>query len=309
MANKKINYIMNIRYGKAFKIPRKILKHLLSSLYPVVIKFFPLPKVKSIDETLDKISNDKVSICRFGDGEFLYIIDKLNLPFQNYVPKLREKMIEILNSNNPNIIIGLPIGYYSLENLKLEATTTWRSQISWIYPRLKKHLPEGKYFYNASMTRLYIDYEDTSKSAGYFEKVMKIWEGRSVVLLEGDKSRLGVGNDLFAKTIKVERILAPAHNAYDKVNELMEEALKQPKDKLILIAMGPTAKVLAFELALIGYQAIDIGNVDVEYEWYLRGATSKTKIPGKYTSEAAGGRIVEVSTDEAYNAQIIKNFA
>jgi glycosyltransferase family protein len=300
---------MNIRYGKAFHIPRKIAKYTLSEFYPLVIKLFSLPKVKSIDDTLDKIIQDNVSICRFGDSEFLYIIDKIDLPYQRQIPDLRSKMIEILNSNQTDILVGLPIGYYSLDNLKKDAKLTWRSQISWIYPRLKKYLPEGKVFYNASMTRLYIDYEDTSKSAGYFEKVMKIWEGRSVVLLEGDKSRLGVGNDLFAKTIKVERILAPAHNAYDKVNELMEEALKQPKDKLILIAMGPTAKVLAFELALIGYQAIDIGNVDVEYEWYLRGATSKTKIPGKYTSEAAGGRIVEVSTDEAYNAQIIKNFA
>lgn len=300
---------MNIRYGKALRIPRKIAKYTLSALYPLSIKLFPLPNVKSIDETLDKIIQDKDSICRFGDSEFLYIIDKLNLPYQRQIPALRNKMIEILNSNHPNILVGLPIGYYSLDNLKQDAKLTWRSQISWVYPRLKKYLPEGKVFYNASMTRLYIDYEDTSKSAGYFEKVMKIWEGRSVVLLEGDKSRLGVGNNLFAKTIKVERVLAPAHNAYDNVNELMEETLKQPKEKLILIALGPTAKVIAFELALQGYQAIDIGNVDVEYEWYLRSATTKTIIPGKYTSEASGGRIVADSNDVTYQAQIIKSFA
>lgn len=300
---------MNIRYGKAFKIPRKMAKYSLSALYPLMIRIFPLPKVKSIDETLDKIINDKVSICRFGDSEFLYIIDKLNLPYQRQIPDLRNKMIEILSSNHSNILVGLPIGYYSLNNLKADAKITWRSQISWIYPRLKKYLPQNKEYYNASMTRLYIDYKDTSKSPAYFEKVMKIWEGREIILLEGDKSRLGVGNDLFDKAVKVERILAPAHNAYDKAKELLEETLKQPKDKLILIAMGPTAKVLGYELALQGYQAIDIGNVDVEYEWYLRGATSKTKIPGKYTSEASGGRIVEDSNDITYKAQILKSFA
>jgi hypothetical protein len=70
--------------------------------------------------------------------------------------------------------------------------------------------------------------------------------------------------------------------------------------------MGPTAKPLCYELALKGYQAIDIGNLDVEYEWYLRGATTKIKIPGKYTSEAKGGRIVAEINDENYQAQIIK---
>jgi hypothetical protein len=38
----------------------------------------------------------------------------------------------------------------------------------------------------------------------------------------------------------------------------------------------------------------------------LRGATTKIKIPGKYTSEAKGGRIVAEINDENYQAQIIK---
>lgn len=295
-----------LRYGKLFKLPRKAAKHLLSFAYPFAIKLFPLPKVLSIEETIDKIVQEKVSICRFGDSEFLYIIDNLSLPYQKQNQLLRSKMIEILNSDNPSILVGLPIGYHSLNNLKKESYKTWRSQITWIYPRLKKYLPKGKVFYNASMTRLYMDYEDTSKSGYYFEKIMKIWEGREILLLEGEKSRLGVGNTLFAKAKSVERILAPAHDAFDKYEDLLSEALKQPKHKLVLIAMGPTAKPLAYELALKGYQAVDIGNIDVEYEWYLRGAKTKVKVPGKYTSEAVGGRIVENIHDAEYDSQIIK---
>src|SRR5690606_21199767 len=107
---------MNIRYSPIFKLPRLITKHLLASIYPIIIKIFPLPEVKSIEETLDKIIKDRVSISRFGDGEFLYIIDKLNLPFQNYDTALAEKMITILKSTDENILIGLPIGYQSLKN-------------------------------------------------------------------------------------------------------------------------------------------------------------------------------------------------
>jgi glycosyltransferase family protein len=151
-----------------------------------------------------------------------------------------------------------------------------------------------------------MDYEDTRGSGVLFEKVMQIWQNREILLLEGEKSRLGAGNNLFQNAKSVQRILAPANNAYAKFDDLFQEVLNYDTNKLILVAMGPTAKSLCYELALKGYQAIDIGNLDVEYEWYLRGATSKIKIPGKYTSEAIGGRIVEDLNDEKYQAQIIK---
>lgn len=297
--------IMNIRYGKAFRIPRRIAKEFLSAIYPLVIKFFPLPCVLSIEETIDKILTEKLSICRFGDGELLYMIDRLNLPFQRQNDDLRNRLFEIIKFSNPAILVGLPIGYYSLDNLTDGSKRTWRSQISWIYPRLKRHLNFNRPYYNASMTRLYMDYKDRSKSPALFQKIMKLWENREILLIEGEKSRLGAGNDLFKKAKKIERILGPAHDAFGKFYELLAVALKQPKDKLILVAMGPTAKPLVYELAQAGYQAIDIGNIDIEYEWYLRAAENKIKIPGKYTSEAAGGRIVENIQNAQYESQII----
>jgi Glycosyltransferase GT-D fold len=69
--------------------------------------------------------------------------------------------------------------------------------------------------------------------------------------------------------------------------------------------MGPTAKALAYDLTLEGYQTVDIGNLDLEYEWYKMGATERVKVKGKYTSEVAGGRIVEDIEDEIYHNQII----
>ena len=299
---------MNIRYGKAFKIPRKIIKYTASALYPIIIKVFPLPRVLSIEATLKKLIEDKASIVRFGDGEFIYLIDKINLPFQEYDEQLSKSMKGILKSNDPSILVGLPIGYHSLNNLNKKSRLTWRSQITWIYPRLRKHLDLDKTYYNASMTRLYIDFVDKSQCSKNFELVMRIWDGRNIVLIEGEKSRLGMGNDLFSNAASVQRILAPAHHAYRKYAELLNEASKQSKDKLILVALGPTAKPLVFNLAKKGYQAIDIGNIDIEYEWYIRGATNKIKIPGKYTSEASEGRTVEEEGDLNYRSQVIARF-
>ncbi len=299
---------MSLRYNKVFQIPRRIVKHTLSFVYPVVTKLLPLPDVRSIEETLDKINAEKCSISRFGDGEFLYIIDKLNLPFQKYDEQLAEKMKVVLKSNQPKILVGLPVGYESLHNLLPKSKLTWRSQIVWIYPRLRKYLDLSKTYYNASMTRVYAPYDDKTQSRIYFEKLMQIWEGREVLLIEGEKSRLGVGNNLFSKTKSLQRILAPKHHAFSKYDDLYNEALLHDKSKLLLIALGPTATALSYDLALEGYQAIDIGNVDIEYEWYLRGASGKVKIEGKYTSEAKGGRDVADIKDEQYESEIIKKF-
>lgn len=58
-----------------------------------------------------------------------------------------------------------------------------------------------------------------------------------------------------------------------------------PKDGLVLAALGMTATVLCYDLAKKGYQAIDIGHVDVEYSWFLMGAKNKCPVPGKAVNE------------------------
>lgn len=299
---------MNLQYGSFFKYLRKVFKHFLSAVFPLVIKIYPLPIVKSIPETIDKILKDKVSICRFGDGELLYISEQRSLPFQKQDSRLRNYFIDILKSENKDILIGLPIGYQSLDNLKIESKVTWRAIISWTYPSIKKILKKDKIYYNASMTRLYMDYEDTSHSGDWFKKVQSIWNDKDILLIEGEKSRLGVGNDLFKNAISIKRILGPAHNAFDQFDNLLNFAKQQSKEVLVLVAMGPTAKPLAYELALDGFQAIDIGNLDVEYEWFLKGATEKVIIEGKYTSEAKGGRIVADIVNEDYENQILAKY-
>jgi glycosyltransferase family protein len=151
-----------------------------------------------------------------------------------------------------------------------------------------------------------MDYDDKSQAADRFKAIRKIWDKRHVLLIEGEKSRLGVGNDLFENMASLQRILTRAENAYEIIDALTHEVLKYPKETLVLIALGPTATVLAFQLAKNhGYQSIDIGNIDIEYEWFLKQATQKIKIQGKYSNEAPGGRIVEAVHDAIYHNQIV----
>ena len=95
--------------------------------------------------------------------------------------------------------------------------------------------------------------------------------------------------------------------AFSKYDDILTEVLRYPADKwLVILALGPTATVLAYDLAQKGYQAIDIGNVDTEYEWYKMGALTKVPIPNKYVHEAGGFSGSEDTIDKDYQSQIVK---
>ena len=69
--------------------------------------------------------------------------------------------------------------------------------------------------------------------------------------------------------------------------------------------MGPTATVLAYDLSMHGIQALDIGHIDIEYEWYLKKDRTHQRIDGKYVSEAVGGDIVTNLECPDYDNQIV----
>ena len=60
---------------------------------------------------------------------------------------------------------------------------------------------------------------------------------------------------------------------------MLAEAKAQPKDRLMIVVLGPTATVLAYDLAKAGYQALDIGHLGKAYDWLKR---KETIVIGKF---------------------------
>lgn len=267
--------------------------------------FIHSPEIASLDETYDKIINDHVSVSRFGDGEFKWMAKLPQNSFQEASELMRERLIEISKSDNDNHIVCLSDTFGSLKGYNTYARQFWGCFMGMYRKKWISFLKKGKKYYNTNMTRPYMDYIDKSDCKHRFDRLRCIWKDRDVVIIEGEKSRLGTGNDLFDTAKSVRRILAPATNAFSKYDVILERAKQLDKDTLILIALGPTATILAYDLALSGYQAVDIGHVDVEYEWFLMGATDKVPIKNKYVNESLEGRNIGELDDEKYNAQII----
>lgn len=259
------------------------------------------------EETIDKIIKDKVSITRFGDGEFDMIYG-IGMNYQKYNADLAKRLEEIIISQDDGIIIGIPnvVNLEYCDKYTGFATEFWPKWINKYKFKLVRLLKRNRKYYSAQITRFYLDYKDKSNVAEYVKKMKKIWDKKDVVIIEGEQSRLGIGNDLFDNMKSIQRIICPSENAFEIYDKIYNEALKIDKDKLVLLALGPTATVLAYDLFKAGYQAIDIGHVDIEYEWFLRKATKKIKIESKYVTEVKEGRenIQEVK-DEKYKNEIV----
>ena len=74
---------------------------------------------------------------------------------------------------------------------------------------------------------------------------------------------------------------------------------------MFIIALGPTATILASDLSKEGYRALDLGHIDIEYEWFLLKATKKVAIKNKYVNEVKKGRINSDLNNEKYISEII----
>lgn len=256
-----------------------------------------------IEETINKIRDEKKSIARFGYGELELIIGG-ELGFQNKSRKLGKKLEEILRQKQDFCLIGVPDLINNFDNLTEESETFWIKNMNKNRETWLKYLDEDMTYCTSNLTRLYIRYKDRSKSGKYFSMLRQLWEDRNVVICEGEQTRMGIGNDLLDGCKSIKRIICPSENAFDKYNEILATLKKQPKDSLIIMALGPTATVLAYELAKEGYQALDMGHLDIEYEWYIRNASKREKIVNKYTNEVENGNITQSVEDEDYNNQI-----
>lgn len=263
-----------------------------------------IPKIASIDDTLHKIITERCSVSRFGDGEVLLTNPKKNIGFQKGDEALSQKLIEVLTSDEKGHIVCLSDTFTGLNRYTHSACRFWRTHF-FLYENLwYDRIKPSKQYYNTFMTRPYMDFASKEDSGRWFNMMKNIWKDRDVIFVEGEKSRLGVGNDLFDGAKSVRRILCPPQNAFDKYDDILAEVCKCEKDALYLTALGPTATVLAFDIFKSGRQAIDIGHVDIEYEWWRMGSKKKVALKNKYVNENPNGSNV-AEAGSVYESQII----
>lgn len=260
--------------------------------------------VMTPEETVKYIIDKKCSVCRFGDGEFAVMAGGCN-GFQKNDNKLQNRLIEVISDTDPHILncinysLTLDMRNYSLESKKF--------QYGWMAQKVETDiLPfvSPNYRYGDTLfTRFYMHLANKTGIPEYVSLLKQIWNQQDICIIEGYYSRLGVQNDLFDNACSIIRILGPERDAFDKYQELFEAGKKYGKNRLLLLALGMTATVLAHDFAKAGLHAIDIGHVDVEYMWWKMNAKTKMPVHGRYVNEA--GQVREDINDIEYNNQIV----
>lgn len=275
------------------------------------------PHVLSSVDTIHYIHETGCSLSRFGDGEFYLMLGLDYSPFQKCTPELTADLLEIVSSTRNDILIGLPDTFDDVDKYERSSQKFWQSFMGKYRNDIIHCLPQdylNRTYANTNCTRFYSDLEDKESCIPIIREFKRLWRDRPIICIEGEKTRLGVGNDLFEGASEFQRIILPAKNAYDKIYEALDwieahKALYVKENTLFVLAAGMAATVLAYRLCEHGYQALDLGHIDIQYEYYLRGAEKKVKIEGKYTNEAKGGDVVtDDFLDASYYNSILARF-
>lgn len=265
------------------------------------------PVIKPGTELLEYILEKKVSLSRFGDGEFELMFGRNRPWFQKTDKYLSKRLKEILQSKEENIVITIADNFGCLEKYNEENADAIREYMSLkTRKEIMEYIDLEHEYYDAYVTRPYIIYKDKENASQIFRLFKKIWENRNVILIEGEYSRIGVGNDLFVDAADIKRVLCPSQDAWIKYKEIIECVRNVANiNDLICISLGPTATVLAYDLAKMGFQCLDIGQLDNEYEWYLKRTVQRTEIPGKMVAEMSQNIAIGNCSDMSYQLQII----
>lgn len=279
--------------------------------YGIYIKFRRHPKILSVKETLKKVNDEKLSLARFGDGEINWMCNLPTNAFQKNSEELSKELAAAFSSRNKKLLVAWPAPIVRSRPFNDFCVCHWGRFVKTKFADYNSHVDYSYSYGDAFVSRFYMDFKNKSKKRvqPIVNKLKNLWKDRNVIFVEGAHTRLGAGNDLFDGAKSIRRIVCPDSDAYFKIDEIELAIKKNYRDgDLIILALGPTATVLAWRLTeKYSMQALDLGHIDVEYIWYINGAKEKTPIIGKNVFEAKKGEsALKIDFDEAkYNSEIV----
>lgn len=230
--------------------------------------------VASIDETIDALLGTDNSLVRFGDGE-ITLISGIASATQQGNNELARRLVQVLESDEEKLLVAIYGVFEGMDYLHKDSQNFWKKHLLKFRKDYERYCISNKVYYNTFMSRCYYSMKDRSECKQWFDKIKEIWKDKDIVIVEGEQTHNGVENDLLSGAHTIQRIICPSKNAFESYEQILKACLNFECQNLFLLSIGAAAKPLAYDLFKVGYRVIDIGNLDLEYEWYLR------KSPGK----------------------------
>jgi glycosyltransferase family protein len=230
------------------------------------------PKIKDYEETIDELIKTNKSIVRFGDGE-IAIMENGEAAFQKYHPVLAQRLKNVLQSQDEDLMVCINYHYYYPDLLDYLdfPKLYYRTSVKYFRDKLNPYLIPGKQYYTAGFTQMYHTFKSYD-CLGFYNRVRSVWEGREVTIICGDKTFANIRYNIFDNAKSVNYIYGPFKNAMDEYDELLNKARNIKKSDLVILILGPTAKVLAYDLHLLGYRVLDLGHIAKDYDLLMKDA-------------------------------------
>lgn len=269
-----------------------------------------IPRILPHTDVVEQIVSQRLSLARFGDGE-LKVMLGADINFQHTTPLLSKRLKEVFLSRNSHLLVGIPDVFEHLERYNATEQSFWQYHLRFRRWHWHRYIRRTQWYASTFLSRFYSMEYDVQLAQNRLLILRRLWEGRNIIFIEGSETKMGVGNDLFQNAASIRRILCPAKDAFSSYDSILMTTLNEAQsDDLIILALGPTATVLAADLCQSGLQAFDLGHIDIEYEWYLQRATTKTGVRGKFSNEAflshaANAEVEGELYDDTYNRQVV----
>lgn len=261
-----------------------------------------LPPVASVQRLLES----GASLARFGDGELSIAIGAQGPRFQTSQKELGARLREVLHEDDERLLLGISEPLVNLRGARQDDRYFWGDLLRRHGKEFARVIPHDRTYLDTHLTRPYIPTDDQEIAFRRFDQLRELWRDRDLLFVEGEYSRSGIGNDLFDGARSIRRLIGPPADAFSQITEIEAAVREHAGDALVICCLGPTATVIAADLAQEGIRCLDLGHIDMEYMWALAGR-GRIPVPGRLVNEIAQQADLALPREDAelWESQVI----
>ena len=237
---------------------------------------FLFTPVLSVSKTLKDVYRYGKSMLRIGDGEILWMSGTPLTSFEHNSPLLQNALLKAVSIKDSRIIVCINPKVLA-RRLRLAPQTVkeyYKSFIAHYWRQIIKVIPKARTYGDACLTRFYIENQTLpiKKITKHFEAIKRIWQGKRLLIVEGEHTRFGVGNDLVSSARIVSRILCPDEYCFSIIGKIRGAIVNRMDNyDVCVLVLGPTATVLVGDLVGLypTKQFVDMGYADSDYMFFV----------------------------------------
>lgn len=258
---------MNNILKKIKHIPKRLDREIESMKYKKGM-FADKLKILNSEESLAYIEEHSISFYRYGDGELAIMMGE-GIAFQEADSRLAQRLLEMLTVQELGIMAAIPHCYFHYDQGMTKVLEGFNCAMKRQRRFFLKYCSPTQVYLDTTITQIYQSYECYDFEQ-YFDRVKRLFCGRRVTLICGRGIFKNIKYNLLEQCEELEYMDAPSKNAFSEYDGILAQALTIPKDRLVCIVLGPTAKPLTYDLYRQGYQVWDLGHFLKDYDAYCK---------------------------------------